>query len=153
MRGSSTRVRRVDDVRLLVENGGDPIERGGRGEEGVVELRQLLHGVEEVREVERERQQRSDGHLVLDDEPASDAEHDRRRDGREDVDGREVEAVQDHGLVVRLAVALVHAAERRLARRLARERLHDAHPRDVLRERRRHDAEPLADAPVGMVGA
>ena len=89
--------------------------------------------------------------LALDDEPAADAEDDRRRDRREDVDGREVEPVQDHGLVVGLAVALVHASERRLARRLARERLDDAHPRDVLRERRRDEPEALADAAVRLV--
>ena len=94
-----------------------------------------------------------DRHLPLDDEPAADAEHDRGRDRREDVDGREVEPVQDHRLVVRLAVALVDAAEGRLARRLAREGLHDAHARDVLGERRRDEAEPLANAAVRMVRA
>ena len=91
--------------------------------------------------------------LPVDDEPAADAEDDRGRDRREDVDGREVDPVEDHRLVVRLAVALVHAAERRLARRLARERLDDAHARDVLGERRRDEAEPLAHAPVRVVRA
>ena len=89
----------------------------------------------------------------VDDEPAADAEDDRGGDRREDVDRREVDAVQDDGLVVGLAVALVHAAERRLARGLARERLDDAHPRDVLGERRRHEPEALADASVGVVRA
>ena len=42
------------------------------GEERVVELRELLHRVEEVREVEREGEQRSDRHLAVDDEPAAD---------------------------------------------------------------------------------
>ena len=153
MRGRSRASGCVDDVRLLVEHDGDPVERGRRREERVVQLRQLLDRVEEVREVERECQQRADGHLALDHEPAADAEHDRGRDRREDVDGREVEPVQDHRLVVRLAVALVDAAEGRLARRLARERLHDAHAREILRERRRDEAEPLTDAAVGMVRA
>ena len=144
-------VRRVDDVRLLVEDGGDAIERCGRGEERVVELRELLHRVEEVREVEHEGDERSRRHLALDDQPAADAEDDRGRDRREDVDGREVDAVEDDRLVVRLAVALVHAAERRLARGLARERLDDAHARQVFGEGRGDEPEPLADALVGVV--
>ena len=153
MRGSSARVRRVHDLGLLVEDGDDPVERGGRGEERVVELRELLHRVEEVREVEREGEQRPDREAPVDDERAAEAEHDRRRDRREHVDGGEVEAVQDDRLVVRLAVALVDAAEGRLARRLARERLHDAHARDVLGERRRDEPEALAHAPVRAVRA
>ena len=146
-------VRGVDDVRLLVQHVRDAVERGGRGEERVVELRELLDRVEEVAEVQREREQRADRHVPLDDEPAADAEDDRRRDRREDVDRREVDPVQDHRVVVRLPVALVHAAEGRLARRLAGEGLDDAHARDVLGERRRHETEPLADVPVRPVRA
>ena len=43
--------------------------------------------------------------------------------------------------------------ERLLLHRLARERLDDAHAGDVLGERRRDEAEPLADAAVGAVRA
>jgi hypothetical protein len=147
------RVRGVDDVRLLVQHDRDPVERRGRGEEGVVELRELLDGIEEVREEEQEGDERARRHVPLDDEPAAEPEHDRGGEGREDVDGREVDAVQDDRLVVGLAVALVDAAEVRLAGRLARERLDDAHPGDVLRERRGHQPEALADAAVRMVRA
>ncbi len=142
---------RIHDLRLLVEDGRDPVECGGRGEEGVVQLRQLLDGVEEVAEVEREGEQRPDRHLARDDQPAADAEDDRRCDGRQNVDGREVHAVEDHRLVVRLAVALVHPAKRRLAGRLARERLDDAHPRDVFGEGRGDEPEAFAHLPVGAV--
>ena len=82
-------------------------------EEGVVELRELLDRVEEVREVEREGEQGAGGHLAVVDEPAPVAEDDRDRDRREQVDGGEVDPVQDDGLVVRGAVALVDAVERR----------------------------------------
>ena len=68
-RGRAPRIGSVDHLRLLVEDRGDPVERGGRREERVVELRQLLNRVEEVREIEREREQRSDGQLAVDDEP------------------------------------------------------------------------------------
>ena len=153
MGGSACASRRVDDLRLLVEDGDDAIERSRRGQERVVELRQLLHRVEEVREVEREGEERSDGEAAVDDERASEAEDDRRRHRGEHVDRREVEAVQHDGLVVRGLVALVDAAEARLARRLARERLHDSHARDVLGERGGHEPETLSDAPVRAIRA
>jgi len=51
--------------------------------------------------------------------------------------------VQDDRLVVRRAVAVVDLAEIPHVRCSA-ERLHDAHAGDVLRERRRHEAEPFA---------
>ena len=126
-RGQLTCVGRIDDLRLLVEHRRDPVERRRGGEERVVELRELLHRVEEVRQVEREGEQGADRHAPVDDEPSADPEDDRGRDRREDVDRREVEPVQDHGLVVGLAVALVDAAKGRLTRRLSSERLDDAH--------------------------
>ncbi len=87
------------------------------------------------------------------DEPAAVAEDDRGRERREQVDGREVDPVQDDRLVVGAAIAVVDAVERLLLHRLARERLHDPHARDVLGERRRHEAQPLAHVPIGPVGA
>ena len=42
--------------------------------------------------------------VAVEDEVAAVAEHDRGRDRREEVDEREVEAVQDDRLLVRLAV-------------------------------------------------
>ncbi len=81
-------------------------------------------------------------------EPAAEADHDRRRGRREEVDEREVEAVQHDRLLVRLAVVRVHVLEALLVARLARERLHDAHPGDVLGERRRDEPEPLAHLAV-----
>ena len=56
---------RVDDLGLLVEDVDDLVERRGRGEERVVELRQLLHRVEEVRHVEHEGEQRPDRHRAV----------------------------------------------------------------------------------------
>ena len=147
------RVRRVHDLRLLVEDDDDPVERGRGREERVVELRELLDGVEEVPEVEREREERPDGEAAVDDERAAEAEDDRGRDRREHVDGGEVDAVEDDRLVVRASVRLVHAAERRLARGLAREGLDDPHARDVLGERRGDEPEPLPHAPVRAVRA
>ena len=57
-RSSSTRVRGVEHLGLLVEQVGDLVERGDGREERVVELRELLHRVEEVRQVAEERDER-----------------------------------------------------------------------------------------------
>ncbi len=145
--------RRVDHLRLLVEHADDLVERGDRGEERVVELRELLDRIEEVREVEREREQGAGGHVAVVDEPPAVAEDDRRCRRAEQVDGREVDRVQDGRLVVRGPVTVVDAVEGALLHRLARERLDDAHAGDVLRERGGDEAEPLADAAVGAVRA
>ena len=50
----------VADLRILVEHVHDLVQRGRGREERVVELRELLHGVEEVRQVQREGEQRAD---------------------------------------------------------------------------------------------
>ena len=147
------RVLRVHDLWLLVEHADDLVERGDRGQERVVELRELLDRVEEVAEIEREGEERACAHVAVVDEPAAVAEDDRGCRRREQVDRREVDRVQDGRLVVRVAIAAVDAVERALLDRFARERLDDAHPRDVLRQRRGHEPEPLADVAVGAVRA
>ena len=144
---------RVDDLGLLLEHLHDLVERSRRGEVCVVELRQVLHGVEEVREVADEREQRADRHVAARDEVAAEAEHDRGGRGGEEVDGREVDAAEDDRAVVRLAVVGVDLLEVRHRRVLARERLEDAHAGDVLGERRRHEAEALAHGAIGDRGA
>ena len=49
--GSERAPRAVDDLRLRLEHVEDLVERGDRGQERVVELGELLHRVEEVRQV------------------------------------------------------------------------------------------------------
>ena len=147
--GSSTGARPVEHLRLLVQHLDDLVERGDRREERVVELRELLHRVEEVRQVADEREERADGHVPVEDEVAAVAEHDRRRHGREEVDEREVEAVEhDRALVRRRGSCMLTSRKFRSFDGLARERLHDAHAGDVLRERRGDEAEPLAHGAV-----
>ena len=89
----------------------DLVQRRRRREERVVELRELLHRVEEVLDVEHEGEERSERDVALEVEVAAVAEDDRERDRREQVDEREVEAVEDDGLHVRVAVALGDLAE------------------------------------------
>ena len=87
------------------------------------------------------------------DEPAAVTEDDRGRRRAEQVDGGEVDRIEDGRLVVGRPIAVVDAVEGALLHRLARERLDDAHAGDVLGERGRDEAEPLADAAVGAVRA
>ncbi len=141
--------RAVLHLRLLVHDVHDLVQRGDGGQERVVELRELLDGVEEVRDVEDEREERSHGQLSAGDEVAAVAEDDRSRDGREEVDEREVEPVRDHRLLVRLPVVRVDLLEVAPPAGLTGERLHDAHAGDVLGQRRRDHAEALADGAVG----
>ena len=139
----------IEDFRLLVEHAHDLVERRRRGEERVVELGELLHGIEEVLDVEHEREERSQRQRAAEVEVPAVAEHNGERDRREQVDEREVEPVQDDGLHVRLAVASGHRAEVRVSRLLPRERLKHAHARDVLGERGSDKAEALSDRSVG----
>ena len=147
--GQGLDARPVDDDGLLVHDVHDLVERRHRRQERVVELRELLDRVEEVREVEEKSEERAHAHLAARRQPPSVAEDDRRRDGGEEVDEGEVEAVQDDRFVVRRPVVRVDAAEVPLVRALARERLHDAHARDVLGQGRRDETEPLAHSAVG----
>ncbi len=110
MRGSSRAAFAVLHLGLLVHHVHDLVQRGDGREERVVQLGELLHRVEEVRQVEHEGEQRPDQDLVVEEEVAAEPEDDRDRDRREKVDEREVQAVQDDCLLVRLPVLLVHAA-------------------------------------------
>ena len=143
----------VPHLRLLIHHVHDLVESGDGGEERVVELRQLLDGVEEVRDVEDEREERPHRDLSAGGEVAAVAQHDGGRDGRQEVDEREVEPVREDGLLVRLAVVRIDLLEVAPAARLARERLDDAHAGDVLGERGRDEAEALAHGAVGAGAA
>src|SRR5207245_484919 len=114
-------------IRFLVENVGDLVQRGRCREERPVELRELLYRVEEVLDVEHEGEERPDSDAVLEVEVPAVAEHDSERDGREQVDEREVEPIEEDGLLVRLPVPVADLPEVPDVRLLARERLDDAH--------------------------
>ena len=143
------RARRVDDVRLFFEDVHDLVERGRRGQVRVVELRQVLHGIEEVRQVADEGEQRADGDVAARDEVAAVAEDDRGRGRGDEVDRREVDAAEHDGAVVRLPVVGVDLVEVRERRVLTCEGLEDAHARDVFGQRRGDEPQALPDGAVG----
>ena len=135
--GERPGVRVVEDLGLLVQHVHDLVECGRGREKRVVELRELLHRVEEVGQIADEGKQRSHGQAAPRDEISSIAEHDRGGHGREEVDKREVEAAQQDRALVRFPVMVIDFSEACDARLLPRERLQDADPGDVLGERRR----------------
>ncbi len=143
----------VDDVRLLVEHADDLVQGCGGREERVVELRELLDRVEEVVDVEHEGEEGRERDRVVEVEVAAVAEDDGERERREKADEREVDAVQHDRLHVRLPVVERNRAEVLRRALLAYERLHHPHAGDVLGERGRHEAEPLAHRRVGPGGA
>ncbi len=149
MRAQRLRARPVDDLGLLVEHADDLVQRRRRREERVVELRELLDGVEEVVHVEHEGEQRPERERVVEVEVAAVAEHDREGERREEADEREVEGVQDDRLHVRVAIVARNRAEVLRGALLAYERLHHPHPRDVLGERRRYEPESLPHVRIG----
>src|SRR5579862_933553 len=127
------------------------LSRAAVAEERVVELRELLDRVEEVVDVEHEGEEGRQLRVrrVLEVAVAAVAEHDGEGESREEADEREVDRVEDDGLHVRVAVAACDRAEVVGRQLLPRERLHHPHPRDVLGERRRDEAEPLPHVRVG----
>ena len=71
-------LRRLRDAGLLLEHAGELLQ-GGRGRlEGVVELRDLLHRLEELAQVEQERGEHADGDLAVEGEVAAVEQHDAR---------------------------------------------------------------------------
>ena len=142
----------VAHLGLFVEQIRDLVERGDGREERVVELRELLHRIEEIGQVGEERDQDPDRHLVVEQEVAPVAEHDSGCDRGDEVDDREVDAAQLHRLHVRVPVAIADGTEVLARGPLARERLEHPHARDVLREGRGDRPERLAHTTVGAAG-
>ena len=90
------RVGGVGQPRLGVEHGEDVVERGRRRQERLVELRELLHRVEEVRQEPDEDEEAARRQVALEHQRAAVAEHHGHRERREQVDVREVDRRGDH---------------------------------------------------------
>ena len=149
MRASVVGAAAVGHLGLLDEHVHDLVQRGDGREERAVELRELLHRVEEVRQVAEERGEHADRHVCRRRRGSrrsrarsrSRATRAGRRTGSRGRSGRP-------SRWLRRAVGLADRAEVLVRRALARERLQDAHAGDVLGERRRDVAQRLADAAV-----
>ena len=74
--GQRHRLGRLGHARLLLEDAGELLERRGRRLEGVVELRDVHHRLEELPQVEQERREHADGDLaVVGEVPAVQQDH------------------------------------------------------------------------------
>src|SRR5262249_55347492 len=91
----------------------DLLQGGHRRLEDAVELRELLHGIEEAREVAEEGHHDPDREVPVEHQPAAEPEDERGPDRGQELDAREVEARETDRLQVRLAVAVVPPAEAR----------------------------------------
>jgi hypothetical protein len=140
-----SRVRRIDDRGLGVEEAEHAFRRGHRGLHDVVLLREVPDRLEETVDELPEREKRSDRHLAIQDpEAAGDEESGARRRARE-ADGREEHRHRADLAAVGVQQIGVEVVELPEGRTLAREQLNDRHPRKVLVEIRVDAGEPDAD--------
>ena len=116
----------VAQLGLLVEQLEDLVERRHARLIGRVELRQRLDRVEEVVQRRHEGDQHPDRHLALDRLHPAVEQDPRGREGRQELDRREVRRVQVDRLHVRVVVVLVELIEALEVPRLLREGAHDA---------------------------
>ena len=96
------------------------------GLEGVVELRDLHHRLEELAQVEQERREHADGDLAVVGEVAAVEQDDGDRDVADQPDAGHEPGDQPEGDQVGRAVLVVDVVEDLLVARLAAERLHGA---------------------------
>ncbi len=126
------------------------LERGRGRLEGVVELRDLLHRLEELAQVEQERGQHADGDLAVEGEVAAVEQHDGDRDVADQPDAGHEPRDQPEGDQVGRAVLLVDVVEDLLVARLAAERLHRADAAHRLDEVDDDERDLLAGHPVAL---
>ena len=143
------RVRRVADLRLLVEQLEDLVERRHARLVGRVELGERLDRVEEALQVEDERGEHADGHGLVQHLVAA-VEQDRGGgDRRQQLDRREVGRVQVDRLHVGLAVLVVQLREALAVAVLLPEGAHHPHAGQRLLQVGRDVRDLLAREPVG----
>jgi hypothetical protein len=114
-------VGRIDHVGLGVEHREDLLHGRHRRLEGVVELRELLHRVEEAAQVGGEGDEHADLQRRLRNQVAAVPEHDDHAERREELDEREVEAALHDRLHVHVTVLGVARAQLFVVRRFAAE--------------------------------
>jgi hypothetical protein len=132
----------------FVEDAGELLQGGGRGLERVVELRQLLHRLEEPPQVQQERRQHADLQLAVDGPGAAVEQHDGDGDVAEQPDARAVDRDQPERAFVGPPVRVVDPREDRLVARLAAERVDGADAAERLDEVHDDQRHRLAAAPV-----
>ena len=105
--GQRQRVGGIDEGGGVVHHVKDFVERGRASQERVVDLAQLLDGIEERGEVADKGNQNTNLDRAIDVQVAAVAKHDAGRDGGKKLDGWEVPAARRDGCLVGVAVRLV----------------------------------------------
>ena len=105
------RRRGLHDARLLLQHPGQLLQRRGGRLEGVVELADVLHRLEEHPQVEQERRQHADGHLALDHPVAAVEQHHADGQVADQLDAGHEDRDQPERVDVGLAVAAGHVLE------------------------------------------
>ncbi len=146
------RVRRLGDGGLLLEDAGELLERGGGRLEGVVELRDLHHRLEELAQVEQERREHADGDVAVVGPVAAVQQDDRDRDVADQPDPRHEPGHQPERHQVGAAVLVVDVVEDLLVARLATEGLDGADAAHGLDEVHDHQRDLLAGDRVALGG-
>ena len=150
--GQVDRARTLGDRRRRVEQTEELVQRGAGRLHGVVDLAELLHGLEQVVQVQDERGDGPHRHDVHRREPPTDA-HDRGdADHPEVLDEREVAHGDARRLDVGVVLGFVGLVEPSGEEALLPERLHHPHPGQPLLERREVVPDPLAHLEVREVG-
>ena len=134
----------------LVEHAGQLVQGGGGRLEGVVELRDLHHRLEELAQVEQERRQHADGDVAVVGAVAAVEQHHRDGDVADQPDAGHEPADQPPGDQVGAAVLVVDVVEDLLVARLAAEGLHRADAAHRLHEVDDHQRDLLAGDLVGL---
>src|SRR5439155_6743828 len=120
---------------------------GHRLLERVVQLRQLLDGVERRRQEEDERREHADRHLAVRRQPGAVAEHDTLPYHADVLGQREGHGARTERPDVRLAPVLAHLTEPASVETLPSEGLYDVYAPHRFLHEREHRRDPLAHPP------
>ncbi len=150
-RGRSTASASLIDLWLGVEDLEHLVERGRGRLDRVVELRQLLHRLEQARQQQHDGDHGADRHLPVLRQPASCADRDRRGEHTAELDHAEVPGRDFDAPQVGVVQRPVGAPEAAVLLGFAGVGLDHPHPGDVLLQRRQIVTDPLADGQVGLV--
>jgi hypothetical protein len=133
-----------------VEQREDALRRRHRALQDVELLGQVADRPEEALRILQECHQRTERERVLDDEAAADPDHQRRRQGADQLDRRVEHGVIEDRLDVGVAVPAIDLVEGLEVARLTAVQLHGAHAGDALLQEGVDAGDPGADAAIGL---
>ena len=140
----------VLEIRLCVEQSEEALTGGHRGLECVVAARELANRVKEPLHPDHEGGEHAGGHLVPQDQPATDADDQCGSEGADEIDAGEEVGSQLGGADIGVKVGAVEIFEMARVGLLAREALGHADAGDRLVEKAVDQRQPLAGGAIGL---